>query len=863
MTTSTLKPLLILLALSTGCGPATVTGQGSSTADTVSQASTISHTFDLSQQMPEHLAVMYSMSWFGIPDSDPQGAGPDPGYGNTKWGKNCVQTNDPATCNTCLLYGAGDVCLQTGAPQRDVASRRRMLAGPYSASALNVEGRRRVDLMLSNVRRPCDDGAKIDAWAVQLNGTHSTALHPKNPQGITSNLSYHATVAFLEEADNAGLTNAVMPGDDATFYFHFGTDVGLGACDDSKGNPKQNCIDALTQDFVDMSNLATAHPSALRIAGKPVLFIYFDSKYLTPSQWQSIFQNARNQSGHDFYMVGAIQNASATDAFQAFDALAPWVNVDWTSSSGATVRQHAASYAAALHQALHAAVSAYPGREVFGGVSPGFDDWTENWGACAERQLPPGDPRDPQMLLGEFDYLLSQKAKGVILETWDDWTEGTEFEPDVLDGTNMLVSLRDNLGRLYGEPSDPLGDQRLNTRWTGYGQARDCSGNPAILPPVTALTCASVTISSPANGATITGPVTVAAQATESVPVNQMQVWDNGHKLGWYAGSSVNQTYALAVGNHALTVEDLDDSYHVLHQTVVSFTVSSGVSAGVGPHGGSVPLLHFGATGDTRPGTSEAEGVIDYPSAIINGIATQLKAREVQFVVDLGDHMNNWHDLTAAQEMMAKYESAMKLYGNTWFMTMGNHECDMPYPINCVPFAGQPGSTAVNFLTYLNALKGTGVSSLPWYSFDVQTSLGLARFVVIADNAWCPEQQAWLESTLTAADTQAVYTLVLRHHPPDDGGAPGEISQIVRQHKFALYMTGHAHMYQHLTTDSGRDLILGTGGAPLQNVSKIPGAHAINGYVVVDQQANGQLAISVFDSVTDTLVEGWSVGPNP
>jgi hypothetical protein len=145
----------------------------------------------------------------------------------------------------------------------------------------------------------------------------------------------------------------------------------------------------------------------------------------------------------------------------------------------------------------------------------------------------------------------------------------------------------------------------------------------------------------------------------------------------------------------------------------------------------------------------------------------------------------------------------------------------------------------------------------------VQTSLGLARFVVIADNAWCPEQQAWLESTLTAADTQARYTLVLRHHPPDDGSAPAEISQIVRQHRFALYMTGHAHMYQHLSTDSGRDLILGTGGAPLQNVSNIAGAYAFNGYVVIDQQANGQLAISVFDSATDTQMDGWSVSPNP
>jgi len=28
---------------------------------------TVSHTFDLASHMPAHLAVMFSMSWFGIP----------------------------------------------------------------------------------------------------------------------------------------------------------------------------------------------------------------------------------------------------------------------------------------------------------------------------------------------------------------------------------------------------------------------------------------------------------------------------------------------------------------------------------------------------------------------------------------------------------------------------------------------------------------------------------------------------------------------------------------------------------------------------------------------------------------------------
>ena len=44
----------------------------------------------------------------------------------------------------------------------------------------------------------------------------------------------------------------------------------------------------------------------------------------------------------------------------------------------------------------------------------------------------PDNPRDPQVLNAHFAYFQTKGVKGIILETWDDWTEGTEFEPDVV-----------------------------------------------------------------------------------------------------------------------------------------------------------------------------------------------------------------------------------------------------------------------------------------------------------------------------------------------------------------------------------------------------------------------------------------------
>jgi hypothetical protein len=145
--------LLVGLLGLCGCGVGTEKEAGGPSGS-VEQALNVTHTFDFDAQMPPHLAVMFSMSWFGIPASDPQGAGPDPSYGNTQWNGACAASNNPSQCGNCLLYGAGDACLTTGSMERQMASRRRPLAGIYSASAVDPEGEARVDLMLSTLRRP-------------------------------------------------------------------------------------------------------------------------------------------------------------------------------------------------------------------------------------------------------------------------------------------------------------------------------------------------------------------------------------------------------------------------------------------------------------------------------------------------------------------------------------------------------------------------------------------------------------------------------------------------------------------------------------------------------------------------------------
>jgi hypothetical protein len=103
-----------------------------------------------------------------------------------------------------------------------------------------------------------------------------------------------------------------------------------------------------------------------------------------------------------------------------------------------------------------------------------------------------------------------------------------------------------------------------------------------------ASTASGVVITAPASGATLSGAVEVKASAHESVAINQLQVWDNGVKLGVFPGATVDAAFTLGAGDHALTVEDLSNSFQVLHKTTVGFTVTScGAPAIVSPAAGA------------------------------------------------------------------------------------------------------------------------------------------------------------------------------------------------------------------------------------------------------------------------------------
>ncbi len=389
--------------------------------------------------------------------------------------------------------------------------------------------------------------------------------------------------------------------------------------------------------------------------------------------------------------------------------------------------------------------------------------------------------------------------------------------------------------------------------------ANDSSSDEGSLSTIFTLSPSAVTLSA-GSQVTVTasfsgGPGVPWTLSTVGLPTGVKGTFSSPTLVG---GQSVTLTVkassSAAVGLVTATVEAIT-AKGAKRTTSLDVTVTpagtgggGGGGGGIGPTGGTVDLLRFATTGDTRPPGCEDHA--NYPTGIINGIVDGMVAQTPQFALDLGDHMyvcNN--SLAEATLQMNLYMQSIQRFPQQWFMTMGNHEC---WHGPCLP-----GSTNANYVAFMSALSP--VSSLPYYSFDVQTRLGLATFIVLADNSWDSAQSAWFEQKLATADTAATYTIVARHHPVGDTSVSTnkEAVTILHRHKFALFLTGHAHSYSHPTTDNGRDMVIGIGGAPL-----LAAGSDFNGFAMVEQQATGDLRVNVYSTTGNTLHDTFTVGPN-
>ncbi len=440
--------------------------------------SSVVHTYDLASQIPSRFACMFSMSWYGIGPSDPQGAGPDASTNHWNVGSqgSCVPAAQP---NQCGLDG-----------QRNISSNFRPLAGIYSSSGLNQESLARIDLMLTTLKNAtsCDYGhAQLNTWSIQLESIQLSSRYKQNPSPNVE-IPYQAYLHFRQRSQVLGFSSGVIvPGYDSSWLYIFSTALGFGSCDNSNAsNPRDACINSTIADFIDIvSNISST--SNYLINGKPLIYVYtsIGGNLPTAIEWSNIWASVRQRVILDFYTV-----CTTPSLLTVFDAVAPWVDlVAWsmTNSSLPLYNRTLAWLEIVYGPILSSNIS--PGRVIMGGFSPGFDDFTQSWGACQQRTI----PRHYDVMRAQLDYFTSHSIRQLFIYTWDDWTEGSQFEPDVMNGTTFLLLLRQSIASFYGEAQSSDGDAKLVSRWSNYPQLRNCTQIHVTSVPSIDISCLTLT----------------------------------------------------------------------------------------------------------------------------------------------------------------------------------------------------------------------------------------------------------------------------------------------------------------------------------------------------------------------------------
>ncbi len=418
------------------------------------------HTYDLASQIPSRFACMFSMSWFGLGPTDPQGAGPD-AYSN-HW--------NVGSQGSCVPAAQPDQCGPDG--QREISSNFRPLAGIYSSSGLDAESLARIDLMLSTLKKPntCDYGhAQLDAWSIQLESIQLSSRYKPNPSPNVE-IPYQAYLHFRQQSQALGFSSGViLPGYDSSWIYTFSTSLGFGRCDNSDpSNPRDACLNSTIADFVDIISTISLTSNYL-INGKPLIYIYtsLGGNLLTLTEWAYIWTSVRQRVALDFYTI-----CTTPSLLTVFDAVAPWIDlVAWSmTNSSLPLYNRTLAWLKLVYDPIVSS-NIPSGRVIMGGFAPGFNDFTESWGACQIRTI----PRHDDVMLAQLDYFSNHSIRHLLIDTWDDWTEGSQFEPDIMNGTTFLLRLRQLITSFYGETQNPDGDAKLVSRWVNYPQLRNCT----------------------------------------------------------------------------------------------------------------------------------------------------------------------------------------------------------------------------------------------------------------------------------------------------------------------------------------------------------------------------------------------------
>ena len=178
-------------------------------------------------------------------------------------------------------------------------------------------------------------------------------------------------------------------------------------------------------------------PCYLKYNGRPAIFVFdYPEKYITAKKLRGVLDEVFD-SAPPILIWNSLEDKENSKAF--VDAFYPWVqpgSKGWDKNGANWGKDFLDWYYPKVNEIN------YGNSYVFtcGGVWPGFDDRKNtSWGG--NRLI---DRDEGTTYEATWNYVLNYRGKlplnWVVIETWNDWNEGTEIEPSLEDGYKYLLS---------------------------------------------------------------------------------------------------------------------------------------------------------------------------------------------------------------------------------------------------------------------------------------------------------------------------------------------------------------------------------------------------------------------------------------
>ncbi|MGB6931204.1 MAG: carboxypeptidase regulatory-like domain-containing protein [Acidobacteriaceae bacterium] len=340
---------------------------------------------------------------------------------------------------------------------------------------------------------------------------------------------------------------------------------------------QQNLVNQILADYQNLANggdgwmrIMTFRPLLNRI--DVTTYSPYLNQYMTDSNDQfSITWHSTGVTSGTGAIVGEVYGGNA--------APAPYTCVPIV---GATVTASGANATATSDTTGSFSLSVPSGNYTLSATAPG---WSTS--ATDQEAAYPGYPSDAKFFLSP---LLGNVA-GTVTNSSGNPLSGVAI---ALSGGTLptQINVTTNATGSYTSPSISVGNYTVTASATGLttttattnvAQGATTTLNIQLSAP-TGGTCMgstvnrTVTICAPANNATVTSPVSIIAQATDSIAVADSQIYIDRVKQYQIAGSSVNTSLPLAAGTHRVGVLAQDSAG--TFESVVNMTVSSSTGTG-------------------------------------------------------------------------------------------------------------------------------------------------------------------------------------------------------------------------------------------------------------------------------------------